>query len=268
MSSEDRPRRYSDLDYLISQSALMRSIERSACGCDYGATSWTTREQADRIGQFLGLRLGRRLLDVGAGAGWPGLYLAKESGCDVVLVDLPLVGLRVAADRASSDPSPGRCWVAVADGARLPFRSETFDAISHSDALCCLPSKREVLAECRRVVRADGRMAFTVISVPPGLTFDAYRRAVESGPEFIEAAVDYSTLLAQTGWAVSERLDLSAAYADTCREMLWWFDQRRSELAELLGAAAYLGRRSKLAAALDAILEGSQRRELLVATPN
>jgi 2-polyprenyl-3-methyl-5-hydroxy-6-metoxy-1,4-benzoquinol methylase len=98
-------RRFEEL-YARAQSPVMRSIERSVCGCDYGASSWTTREEAQRIGTLLGLRPGVRLLDVGAGSGWPGLYLAKTSGCDVALVDLPLSGLRIAAQRAVADRVP------------------------------------------------------------------------------------------------------------------------------------------------------------------
>jgi hypothetical protein len=39
---------------------------------------------------WLGLGPGRRLLDVGAGYGWPGRYLARETRCTVILTDLPL----------------------------------------------------------------------------------------------------------------------------------------------------------------------------------
>ncbi len=79
--------------YLCAQTPTMRAIERRVCGCDYGGTSWTTREQCEQISALLELRPGMRLLDVGAGSGWPGLYLAGPSGCDTVLVDLPLAGL-------------------------------------------------------------------------------------------------------------------------------------------------------------------------------
>jgi hypothetical protein len=83
--------------YVRAQSPVILSIERSVCGCDYGGTSWTTRDEAERLGALLGLRPGLRLLDLGAGSGWPALYLARMSGCDIALVDLPLSGLRIAA---------------------------------------------------------------------------------------------------------------------------------------------------------------------------
>jgi hypothetical protein len=86
--------------YPLGQTAVMRKIERAVCGCEYGGTSWTTRPEAQEIGRLLALDPSLRLLDLGAGSGWPSLYLATMTGCDVVLVDVPLAGLRIAAERA------------------------------------------------------------------------------------------------------------------------------------------------------------------------
>lgn len=115
---------------------LMAEMEREVMGCDYGITSYTRRSQAERIGQLLELRPGIRLLDVGAGSGWPGLFLARTTGCDVTLVDKPLQGLRVASERAVKERLSGECWLAAGDGSALPFRSGWFDAITHCDVLC------------------------------------------------------------------------------------------------------------------------------------
>src|SRR5262249_40427401 len=93
--------------YVRAQSPVMLSLERRVCGCDFGAISWTTRAEAQRISALLQLRPGLRLLDVGAGSGWPGLYMALLSGCDVLLVDLPLAVLRIAVERARRDRMPG-----------------------------------------------------------------------------------------------------------------------------------------------------------------
>lgn len=96
-------------DYEIAQEPLMREIERRVRGSDYGATSWTTREQAEQAAVRLGLVRGQNLLELGAGSEWPALFLAALSGCDVVLTDLPLSGLRIARQRAASDGLDGRC---------------------------------------------------------------------------------------------------------------------------------------------------------------
>jgi phosphoethanolamine N-methyltransferase len=252
--------------YLCAQTPTMRAIERSVCGCDYGGSSWTTREETERLTALMGLRPGLRLLDVGAGSGWPGLYMAGMSGCDIVLVDLPLAGLRIAADRAAADGMANACWVAVADGANLPFADNSFDAVSHSDLLCCLRPKRAVLEACRGVIHRGGRMVFTVISVAPGLSPSDYGRAVENGPEFIESEADYPTLLAQTGWGLVEHLDVTADYAASCRRQIRADEEQKSALETLIGVSEFaerqLGWRSKLAALGDGLL----RREFFVAT--
>ncbi len=49
-------------------------------------TNWTMRHEARLAGELLQLGPGKRLLEVGAGSGWPGLYLAGTTGCDVRLV--------------------------------------------------------------------------------------------------------------------------------------------------------------------------------------
>jgi ubiquinone/menaquinone biosynthesis C-methylase UbiE len=139
--------------YDVSALAAMRRIERTVLGCDYGGTSWTTSRQAEEIVERLELRPGIQLLDVGAGAGWPGLFVADSGGCEVVLVDLPLNALEQAQKRARRDGLEGRVRPIAASGFALPFREASFEAISHSDVLCCLLEKQEVLHECRRLAR-------------------------------------------------------------------------------------------------------------------
>jgi ubiquinone/menaquinone biosynthesis C-methylase UbiE len=75
-------------------------------------------------------------LDVGTGRGWPGLHLAARSGCQVVLADLPLEGLRVAAARAQAEGLAARASGVVTAASGLPFHQGSFDAIVHTDVLC------------------------------------------------------------------------------------------------------------------------------------
>ena len=151
--------------YRRNQLPVMRSVERQVCGCDYGGTSWTTRKEADEIAGLLGLREGVHLLDLGSGSGWPALYWAETTGCNTVLTDLPFDSLRLAARRVIDDGLGTSCCFALASGIELPFSDGAFDAISHSDVLCCLPDKFAVLRSCHQALRRDGRMVFPVISI-------------------------------------------------------------------------------------------------------
>lgn len=269
LSPEERAQRERfEALYARAQSPVMLAIERSVCGCDYGGNSWTTQADAEQIATRLALHPGVRLLDLGAGSGWPGLYLGMTSGCDVVLADLPLAGLRIAAERAHRDDLPGKVWAAVADAAALPFADGSFDAISHSDLLCCLVRKRAVLAACRRVSRRHGRMVFTVISVAPGLSAEPYRRAVANGPEFVETDTDYPTLLAQTGWIIADFQDLTTAYAASCRRQLDADEAQKDALVALIGAREFAERLAGWRSKLEAMGDHLLRRELFAVTPN
>ena len=253
--------------YQLGQSAVMQTIERAVCGCDYGGTSWTTRQEACAIKNMLNLGPGRRLLEVGAGSGWPGLYLAAETGCDIALIDLPFEGVRIAKERAVSDRLPGACWAAVADGSALPFPNGSFDAIAHSDLLCCVARKSAVLAACREVVRPGGRMVFSVILIGPALSGTDYQRAVAGGPPFVETAIPYPDLLERTGWHLTDCADLTAAYLDCVHRLLGEEEAHAEELADLYGQDEFsevLGRRR---ATVDALEHGLLRRQLFRAVP-
>ena len=268
LSPEEIARRDSfDQTYVRSQCPAILSIERRVCGCDYGGYSCTTRDEARQMAMLLGLQSGTRLLDVGAGAGWPGLYIARETGCEVMLVDLPLKGLQIATERAAKDRISDRCWVAAADGSEMPFRDRSFDAVSHSDILCCLRDKRGVLEACRRVIRDSGRMVFTVIWITPGLSHDDYRRALEAAPEYGEVETDYPTLLRQTGWTVTDSTNVTEGYASWTRRQIQADGEFKDELEALLGVTEFADRLAGWRSQLDAIEEGLLRRDLFVAIP-
>ena len=123
-----------DAYYRIIDEPVMRRIERSVLGSDYGASSYTTVDQADRLLGLLGLAPGKLLLDYGSGTGWPGIHLARSSGCEVVLIDLPLEGLRRADRRRKVEGVGG--GVVAASAALLPLQDLVFDAATSSDVLC------------------------------------------------------------------------------------------------------------------------------------
>ena len=258
------PAEYFGEQYRRRQSPVMRKIERVVCGCDYGGTSWTSRAEAEAIGRLLGLRPGKRLLELGAGSGWPGLFFARTTGCAVTLVDIPLEAIRIAAERARYEQLDHVCSFTLADGASLPFSDNSFDAVSHSDVLCCLEAKSSVLGACRQVIRPGGRMVFSVISIAPDLSSDDHRLAAEAGPPFVESAVDYPAMLRQTGWTITDCVDLTAEYGQAHRRLLRELATHADELRELLGTAPYSEHLALKRATVKAIEGRLLRRELFI----
>lgn len=253
--------------YVRGQMDTMRAIERNICGCDYGGTSWTTRDEAEDVSKLLALCRGKSLLDIGAGSGWPALYLAETSGCDVTLVDLPAEGIRIAMDRAAADRIDGNCRAAVADGSALPFSSGLFDAISHSDVLCCLEAKITVLSECRRVVRDCGKMVFSVISIAAGASPKQAAAAVALGPPYIEAECGYGEMLEKTDWRVTDCMDLSPEFEHSTRRLVDEWRKNEARVKPLVGNEDFDNYLTRKVNTLPLIHDGTIRRLLFSAAP-
>ncbi len=135
------PGKQSDREFFVGrygrlQSDAARQVERQVLGHEVGLNGFTTIEQARVLLDFLELRPDRRLLDVGAGRGWPGSLLADSSGCRLTCTDIPLNALAGAKEVFADRGLGPRSDVVAADVVELPFRSATFDAVAHADVFC------------------------------------------------------------------------------------------------------------------------------------
>ncbi len=242
------------------------AVEARALGAAYGSTGYTTRDQADRIAELLGLRDGSRLADIGAGSGWPGAYFATATGCTVVGTDLPLDGLRRATERAIADHAGDRVGYLQASGKRQPLRSDAFDAVVHTDVLCCLGPKETVLRECLRVLRPGGRLAFTTIHVAEDLDAAAHRRAVRAGPWHVAVRRPYPELVERAGFIDITVHDVTAEYEQTQQTWLEETEAASAALRRASGDTEYELARRERRRTRAAIADGLLRRSLITAT--
>jgi SAM-dependent methyltransferase len=241
----------------------MRELERDVLGCDYGGTSWTTRDQADQIPGVLGLSAGSELLEIGAGTGWPGVYTAGISGCNITMLDLPLSALKHASERACQEGLGENSIAVVGSGSELPFADETFDAIAHSDVLCCLPEKLAMLRECRRVAIDGAPMLFYVIAPVSGLNPIDQREAEEAGPPFVGVDGTYGELLEQSGWEVLDRTDLSTEYLGALQRLLKGMRSREETLKVVMGREEFSDHISMRQRQVQALSKGLLEREVI-----
>jgi cyclopropane fatty-acyl-phospholipid synthase-like methyltransferase len=252
--------------YRLCCTPPMMAVERDALGTDYGSNGYTTRAQADDIAARLSLGQRDRVADIGAGSGWPGLYLSTLTGCSVVGTDLPLDGLRRAQARVAADGLTGRAAYVVATGGRQPLRLGSFDVAIHTDVLCCLTPKLSVLRACRGLLRPRGRLAFTTILVTPGLDPQQQRDAHRAGPIHVAARRPYPELVAQAGFVDTIEVDLTAEYERTQRDWYEAAEQRSDELRALTSGTQFADAQADRRLTLDAIAAGLLRRSLFIAT--
>lgn len=187
------------------------------------------------------------LLDCGAGVGGPAAYAAQARSVQPVLVE-PEAGACRAAKRLFGFP------VVRADGSVLPMGDSSFDAAWSLGVLCTTPDQLALLAELRRIVRAEGRIGL--------LAFIAHRDIPSNHVEGNRFPTPHrlSELVERSGLRVEQRLgtaDLPAIpetwdkRVETVTKALaerhghtrvWQLAERQSSrIAELLKAGALTG---------------------------
>jgi SAM-dependent methyltransferase len=240
-------------------------IERAVIGADYGANGYTTRAQVDDIAERLNLSARTRVLDIGTGRGWPALYFAATLGCEVVACDVPVEGLLVGMRRARRDGLDHLVRFVAASGDELPLRKASFDAIVHTDTLCCLHDKLAVLRSCAELLQPACRMAFLTIEPAEGLSAVQLQRAIANGPPEVAVEAPHAQMLATAGFTEIEAVDVTVEFSRTQQAWIDTWRARQSELRSLLGAEALNERDTERQAMRFALDEGMLRRRLYLA---
>lgn len=167
---------------------------------------------------------GQRVLDLAAGTGTSSQPFL-DRGARVVPCDFSLGMLKVGKQDKPHLP------FTAGDGTRLPFRDDTFDAVTISFGLRNIVDPRGGLAELRRVTRPGGRIVLCEFSHPTNALFrtvyieylmkalPTMARAVSSSPdayvylaESIRAWPDQRGLadwITDAGWAGTEFRNLT-----------------------------------------------------------
>ncbi len=134
------------------------------------------------VKRILGGLPGERVLDLAAGTGTSTMTFAA-SGADCVACDFSLgmlqagrargllrSGRRTGAVPGGASPATDHVAFAAGDAMRLPFKDDSFDAVTISFGLRNVHETQAALEEMYRVTRPGGRLVvceFSRITVPP-----------------------------------------------------------------------------------------------------
>lgn len=210
-----------------------------------------------RLGGALGVGRGRLVVDVASGPGASALQVARETGCDVIGVDLAGANVAVAIEAARQAALAERVRFVQGDAEALPLADETADGALCECALCTFPDKAAAAGELARILKPGARLALSDVTarpdrLPPELTgLQAWVACIADARPLEETA----SLLESRGLVV----EATERHDHALRVMLDRVDSRL-KVARLLGAGM-LGHgvargREMVAAAQDAVARG------------
>ena len=127
-----------------------------------------------RLTRALQVGPGQLMADVASGPGTSALRVARDTGCDVVGVDLSVESVASATRAADAAGLSQRVSFVQGDAEALPLADESVDGVLCECALCTFPDKRAAAREFRRVLRPGARLAISDITasadeLPPDL---------------------------------------------------------------------------------------------------
>lgn len=128
---------------------------------------------AERLLEAAGVGSGDRVLDLACGTGVVARLAVGRVGPEGEVTGADLNPGMVAVAR--SLPEGADVDWHEADAAALPFEDERFDAVVCQQAFQFFPDRPAALAETRRVLAPDGRMAFSVLR---GIDRNPFQKAV------------------------------------------------------------------------------------------
>jgi SAM-dependent methyltransferase len=181
-----------------------------------------------------------RVLDLGAGLGGPARFLATRRGCQVIGIELN-PGRAAGAQRLTERVGLAtHVRVVRGDATRLPLRDRTFDVCVSQEAFMHIVDKAAVLAGCRRVLAAGGRLAFTDWVARRTLA-EGERRQLQAwmAATAIQTLDGYRALLGDAGFRAIEVEDLWDDWRPILRRRLEMYRGLRADTVRRLGEARY-----------------------------
>lgn len=175
--------------YAAKNKTIFR-VFRDVYGDDYPEEveplSFVTKTDLLRIVQFLSISSGHTFVDLGCGRGGPGLWVARETGADLVGIDLSPVAVEQAKQRVSDFDLEGHARFLVADFCATGLQDKSCDGAISIDMLWMVPNKIAAMSEVARILRSAARFVFTTWeSIKPSET-DYHLLMQDSGFEIEE----------------------------------------------------------------------------------
>jgi ubiquinone/menaquinone biosynthesis C-methylase UbiE len=242
---QDRAVRFYD-SHPINEQQILHDLARDGVALD-GLTEATLQrydqdhfgglEAVDILAAKAGIDETSHVLDVCSGMGGPARYLASRLGCRVTGLDITLSRHQGAQHLTDLVGLGEQVDFRLGSALAMPFEDATFDIVIGQEGWVHVPDKPCLIAECARVVRPGGMIAFTDIMRGEKLAPEAAARVRrEMAFASFETLDGYARLLADCGCTVVERDDLTAYWAEILVQRLAMYRSLQETTVARFGA--------------------------------
>ena len=192
---------------------------------------------ADRAG----IRDGQHVLDVCSGMGGPARWLAWRRGCRVTGLDFTASRVEAAKRLSRRVRLDHLVDFVYGDATAMPLPASTYDVLIAQEAWLHIPDKPALIAECVRVAKPGGVIAFTDAIVRSPLDPETgVRLAAGMHTANLASAEGYAALLRSNGCTIEVQEDLSEPWKDILVKRLEMYRSLRSTTVAKFGEARYL----------------------------
>jgi sarcosine/dimethylglycine N-methyltransferase len=207
---------------------------------DYDQGHFGGLEAVDILAKKASIGAATHVLDVCSGMGGPARYLAHRLGCRVTGLDITKSRHEGAIRLTELVKLDHLVDVRLGNALDMPFADATFDVVIGQEAFAHVPDKPRLIAECARVVRPGGTIAFTDILRREALSAAEFER-LRRGMTFqsLETLDGYSVLLTECGCTLVAREDLSAWWTEVLKRRLQMYRSLEDTTIAKFGAAHY-----------------------------
>jgi sarcosine/dimethylglycine N-methyltransferase len=184
----------------------------------------------DELARGAQVRNGSRVADFCAGLGGTVRYLAHKYGVDVTGIELTparVVGAQELTKRVGLQET---ARVIEGNVLEVPLADASMDAVVSQEAFCHVPDVKKALTEAFRILRKDGRLAFTDWMANEPLTADDAQLMWDGmAIQPLRSISDYCRLVESSGLRVLSATDLTDEWGPILQERLAMYQRLREE---------------------------------------
>jgi sarcosine/dimethylglycine N-methyltransferase len=191
----------------------------------YGGLSAT-----DELAREAQVSNGSRVADFCAGLGGTVRYLAHKYGADVTGIELTPARVAGAQELTKRVGLQETARVIEGNVLEVPLADASMDAVVSQEAFCHVPDVKKALTEAFRILRKDGRLAFTDWMANEPLTADDAQLMWDGmAIQPLRSISDYCDLVESSGLRVLSATDLTDEWGPILQERLAMYQRLREE---------------------------------------